>query len=91
VFLLDSASMEPLIRKGVYIGVDTTRKQVVSGERYAVPLPHEGVAVKRIFPNSTGDDFSLRVENPQHPEMTMPAEKLGETILGRVVWTLNKY
>lgn len=91
VFLLDSASMEPLMRKGAYIGVDTTQKQVVSGELYAVTLPHEGIAVKRIFPSSTGDEFFLRVENPQHPEMTIPAAKLAESVLGRVVWTINKY
>lgn len=91
VFLLDSASMEPLMCKGAYIGVDTTRKQIVSGELYAVNLPHEGLAVKRIFPNSMGDRFFLRVENPQHPERTMPAVKLGESILGRVAWVVNKY
>lgn len=91
VFLLDSTSMEPLIRKGAYLGVDTARKQIVSGELYTVMLPHEGVAVKRIFPSGAGDEFFLRVENPQHPEITVPAAKLGDAILGRVVWTVNKY
>ncbi|CAK7002349.1 MAG: hypothetical protein DELT_00081 [Desulfovibrio sp.] len=91
VFLFDSSSMEPLIRRGAYIGVDTTQKQIVSGELYAVTLPHEGVAIKRVFPCNTGDEFFLRVENPQHPERTLPAEKLGKVVLGRLVWVINKY
>ncbi|MDL2210686.1 helix-turn-helix domain-containing protein [Desulfovibrio sp. OttesenSCG-928-O18] len=91
VLLLDSTGMEPLIRKGAYIGVDTSQKQVVSGELYAVNLPFEGIAIKRIFPHSARGESVLRAENPQHPEMTMPTKKLGEAILGRVVWSINKY
>lgn len=91
VFELDSTSMEPLIRKGAYIGVDTAQTKAVSGELYAVALPYEGVAVKRVFPNSASGEVVLRTENPQHPEMVLPMPKLGESIIGRVVWTLNKY
>jgi len=91
VFLLDSTSMEPFLRKGAYIGVDTTQKQVVSGELYAVTLPYEGVGIKRIFPDSAKNTALLRTENPQHPELSLPLEKLGEIILGRIVWTINKY
>lgn len=91
VLLLDSTGMEPLIRKGAYIGVDTSQTQVVAGELYAVNLPFEGVVIKRIFPHSVRGESTLRAENPQHPEMTMPTEKLGEAVLGRVVWSINKY
>ena len=90
-FLLDSTSMEPFLRKGAYIGVDTTQKQVVSGELYAVTLPYEGVGVKRIFPDSARSVALLRTENPQHPELSLPLEKLGEVVLGRIVWAINKY
>ena len=91
VFRLDSTGMEPLIRKGAYIGVDTMQKQVMSGELYAVRLPYEGVAIKRVFPNSVSGETVLRAENPQHPEMALPLDKLGEMVIGRVVWTINKY
>lgn len=91
VFQLDSTSMEPLIRKGAYIGIDTTQTKLVSGELYAVLLPYEGVAIKRSFPNSATDEIILRAENPQHPEVVLPMAKVGESVIGRVVWTLNKY
>ena len=90
VFLLDSTSMEPLMRKGAFIGVDITQTKVVSGELYAVHLPYEGIAVRRVFPNSAGGAV-LRAENPQHPELVLPTPKLGESVIGRVVWTINKY
>lgn len=90
-FRLDSTSMEPLLRKGAYIGVDTSQRQIVSGELYAVVLPHGGIAVSHVFPCSAGRNFSLKVENPQHPEMTMPAETFDENVVGRVVWSINKY
>ncbi len=91
VFLLDSTSMEPLLRKGAYIGVDTTQKQIVSGELYAVNLPYEGVGIKRVFPNCANSQIILRSENAQHPELSLPLDTLSETIFGRVVWALNKY
>ena len=91
VFLLDSTGMEPLLRKGAHIGVDTNQKQVVSGELYAVALPYEGVGIKRVFPDSASARALLRAENPHHPEVSLPLEKLGEAILGRIVWAINKY
>ena len=91
VFLLDSTGMEPLLRKGAHIGVDTNQKQIVSGELYAVNLPYEGVGIKRVFPDSAKAQALLRAENPQHPEVTLPLETLGEAILGRIVWAINKY
>lgn len=91
VFQIDSTAMEPLIRKGAYIGVDTTQKQVISGELYAVHLPYEGVTIKRVFPNSASGETVLRTENPNHPEMILPTARLGDSVIGRVIWTINKY
>lgn len=91
VFLLDSTGMEPLLRKGAHVGVDTNQKQIVSGELYAVALPYEGVGIKRVFPDSASSRAILRAENPHHPEISLPLEKLGESILGRIVWAINKY
>lgn len=91
VFLLDSTSMEPFLRKGAHVGVDTFQKQVVSGELYAVTLPYEGVGIKRLFPDSAKNFVLLRAENPQHPEISLPLEKLDEIVYGRVVWAISKY
>ena len=91
VFLLDSAGMEPLLRKGAYIGVDTSQKRVVAGELYAVELPYEGVGIKRVFPDSAKATALLRTENPQHPEISLPFETLANAVMGRVIWTINRY
>ena len=91
VFQLDSTDMEPLIRKGAYIGVDTAQKKVVSGELYALGMSYGSVAVRRVFPGSQGEEATLRAENPQHPEAVLSHDVLGDAIIGRVVWTLNKY
>ncbi len=90
VFQLDSTSMEPLIRKGAFIGVDTTQKQAVSGELYALRLPYEGLVLKRVFLNPNGE-IALHAENPQHPDTALAADKIGDVLTGRVVWTLNRY
>ncbi len=90
VFQLDSTGMEPLIRKGAFVGVDTTQKLAVSGELYAVRLPYEGLVIKRVF-LGPGGDVALRAENPQHPELTLAADKINDALTGRVVWTLNRY
>ena len=91
IFILNSSSMEPLLCKGAYVGVDTSQKQVVSGELYATDLPYEGVAVKRIFFDSVNAQVLLRTENPQYPEFVLPFEDLGKAVLGRIVWTINRY
>ena len=91
VFELDSASMEPIIRKGAYIGVDSLQTRAVFGELCALALPYEGVAIKRAFLNNATGEVVLRAENPQHPEMILPMAEFGKSIIGRVVWTLNKY
>ena len=91
VFQLDSTDMEPLIRKGAYIGVDTAQKAVVSGELYALMMSYGSVVVRRVFPGSQGKDAVLRAENSQHPDAELPMDVIANAGVGRVVWTLNKY
>lgn len=45
VFHIESDSFSPLVRRGAYVGVDTSRTHPISGEVYAVYMPHEGVAL----------------------------------------------
>jgi len=91
IFLLDNSGMEPLLRKGAFLGVDTTQKQVIAGELYAVDLPYEGIGIKRVFPDSAHAQALLRTENPHHPEIVLPFETLRTAILGRIIWSINKY
>lgn len=90
VFQLDATSMEPLIRKGAFIALDTNQKLVVSGELYGVYLPYEGLVIKRVYLDTKGTNFVLRSENPQHPELTLPVNTLAENIAGRVAWVLHR-
>lgn len=90
VLQLDATSMEPLIRKGAFIALDTNQKQIVSGELYGVNLPYEGLVIKRVYLDTKGANFVLRSENPQHPEVTLPIDTLAENIVGRVAWVLHR-
>lgn len=45
MFHIESDSFSPLVRRGAYVGVDTSRTHPISGEVYAVYMPHEGVAL----------------------------------------------
>ena len=89
VVRVDSSAMEPLVRKGAYVGMDSAQKNIVSGELYGVNVPFEGIALKRIFLDAENDRFILRSENPAHPEQYLPVEKRNEAIIGRVIWVLQ--
>ncbi len=90
VVRLDASSMEPVISKGAYIGIDVAQKHIVSGELYGVYVPFEGVALKRVFLDAEHSRFTLRSENPAHPEQYIPVEQHANRIFGRVVWVLQR-
>jgi len=86
----DSAGMEPSILKGAYVGIDTTKKHVSSGEVYGVRLPYEGVVFKRVFTDMQNNRLVLRSDNAAHPEVTLPIQGYEEHIVGRVAWVLQR-
>lgn len=90
VIKVEASSMEPNIRRGAYVSLDTTQKTVVSGELYGVNLSYEGVGIKRVYLDVTNNCYVLRSENPAHPEMTVPIDSTGNFIVGRVAWLLQK-
>ena len=89
VFHIESDSFSPLIRRGAYVGVDTSRAHPISGEVYAVYMPHEGVALKRLFLDGDHDRFILRTEQPAHPGVVLLPQDCPGRILGRVSWVLQ--
>lgn len=91
VVRVDAAAMEPVINKGAYVGIDTTQKNVVSGEIYGVYMPFEGVGLKRVFLDAENSRFILRSENPSHPEQYLPVDQHANRIFGRVVWVLQRF
>lgn len=74
---------------GAYVGVDTSRTHPISGEVYAVYMPHEGVALKRLFLDGDHDRFILRTEQPAHPGVALLPQDCPGRILGRVSWVLQ--
>ncbi len=90
VLKVSASSMEPSIRRGAYVGVDTAHTHIESGEIYALYIPFEGLALKRIFHDPENSRFILRSENPNHPEQYLPVQKRGDRIYGRAVWVLQE-
>lgn len=90
VIRVDNSGMEPYIRRGAYVGIDTGAHTVSSGEMYGVNLPYEGLVLKRGFVDAQNGKLVLRSDNPAHPEFTLPLEGHDRYIAGRVVWVLQR-
>lgn len=90
VVRIDAAGMEPYIRKGAYVGIDTALRNVSSGELYAVRLPYEGLVLKRAYIDAQNNCLILRSEDATHPEMSLPLEGHESHIVGRLVWVLQR-
>ena len=89
VVQMDGASMEPVIRKGAYVGVDKDQTRVHSGEIFAVRVPFEGLAIRRLFYDAENAKLILRSENKDHPDQIVPVGKDASLILGRAIWVLQ--
>lgn len=86
---IKGSSMEPLINRGAFVGVNSEDREFVSGDIYAVFIPHEGLTVKRLFVEPSEGAYILRSINPDHPDMKLPVEQCENLIVGRVVWVLQ--
>lgn len=91
VFKVETTSMEPLIRKGAYVGIDTFQKNIVSGEIYAVHVPFEGISLKRIFLDGEKKCLVLKAENQLHPDQLLPLEKHADRIVGSIAWGMQLF
>ncbi len=86
----ESASMEPSILRGAYLGVDTSIKIPVSGMVYALYWPHEGIVIRRVFLDDDDIHYTLRCDAQGFAQTKLPAKTLNTRILGRVTWTLQQ-
>lgn len=89
VLRVETSGMEPLIRKGAYVGLDSSQKNILSGEIYGVFVPYEGISLKRLFLDAANNRFVMRSENQSHPEQYLPVDKRTDSIMGRVAWVLQ--
>lgn len=87
---VDTSAMEPVVRKGAYVGLDTDQTRLRSGEIYGLHVPHEGLVLRRLFFDADNDRFLLRSEHPDHPEQSLEADRADEQVVGRLVWVLQE-
>lgn len=89
VVRMDENDMEPVIRRGAYVGIDKDRRTIRSGALYAVDLPMEGLVIKKILHDNENARLILRSENPDFTDQVLPAEGAAERIVGRVIWLIQ--
>jgi phage repressor protein C with HTH and peptisase S24 domain len=90
VIQVDGSGMEPIVRRGAYLGLDSDQRRIRSGELYGLHMPHEGLVLKRIFFDANNSRFILRSENSDHPEQSLSMDKADAQVVGRVVWVLQE-
>lgn len=90
VFRQESLSMEPVLRKGAYVGVNTAiGSNIISGEIYAVLVPYEGLGFRRIALEDEQGYFRLFTELADLPQVQLPFQVLKDRLIGKVVWTIQ--
>ncbi len=87
VIRMDSASMEPVIGRGAFVGIDQSQKQHPDGDLVAVHFPHQGLMIRRAYLRD--GEFLLKADNSQHSDLTIPADEMDKRTLGRVIWVLQ--
>ena len=87
VVKVDSASMEPVIGRSAFVGIDRDRKEHPDGDLCAVHFPHQGLTIRRVY--MQGDSFLLKAENERYSDLVIPAAEMDERTVGRVIWVLQ--
>lgn len=90
VLKMEHKNMEPILRRGAYIGLNKEQKQLRSGEIFAVSVPNEGLVIRRLFNDFENDRVILRSENPDYKDESLPAPVITGNIIGRVWWVLQE-
>lgn len=91
VLEISGTSMEPHIKDGAHVGIDRSDRNIVSGELYAICIPHEGIVVKRLY---LGPEFvTIKSDNPIFPDQVLSIDRINwETFVqGRVKWGFLAY
>ena len=83
----DNSSMEPVINRGAFVGIDKEQRQHPDGDLCAVHFPHQGLLLRRVY--FENDGFVLRADNEQHADLKISREEMKARCLGRVVWVLQ--
>ena len=90
VVKMDNASMEPIIRRGAYVGLDCDDVRLRSGEIYGLDIPGEGLVVKRVVRDLEKQRLAILADNPSHQGQYLPLENPGLTPIGKAVWVIQE-
>lgn len=85
------SGLEPFIRRGAYVGLETGRLNIADGDLYAVHLPGAGLVFRRVFLDIGQETLVLKGENKNQPPLSLPLAKKEAHLVGRVAWTLQKH
>lgn len=90
IIRMDENDMEPVIRRGAYIGIDKERRTIRSGGLYALDMPMEGLVIKRVLHDAENSRLILRSESQTYEDQSIPADSAAERVIGRVVWVFQE-
>ena len=91
VFQTESDAFLPLVRRYTYLGINTDFTHPQSGEIYAVFMPYEGIALKRLFLSTQKNGFCLCTDQNDSHESFLPAQECPIRILGRLAWVIQTF
>lgn len=90
VVQMDGAGMEPLLRRGAFVGLDRDQKAITSGEVYGVLVPYEGLVIRRVYFDAQQNLLVLKSENPNHVDQQLSIDEYGEKVVGRMIWSMQE-
>ena len=90
VVQMESTSMEPIIRRKAYVGIDSHDCALRNDEIYAVAIAQEGLTLRRVRREPGNGVLSLQAENPLHPAQRFASDAAGLTPIGKVVWVIQE-
>ena len=88
VFCVNTNSLDPFIKKGALVGIDTTKKNPASGEIFASLIPIEGIVLGRLFYDEYQSGFIIKTN---HTIYKLKTENIESQILGRMSWVLQNF
>ena len=85
-------SMSPTVRENGYVGIDINDREYLEGKIYAVRIPDEGIAIKRVFYYKDQGKIILKSDNKNFADRELKTDKIDEDnfIIGRVKWVMQE-
>lgn len=85
-------SMSPTVRENGYVGIDINDREYLEGKIYAVRIPDEGIAIKRVFYYKDQGKIVLKSDNKDFADRELKTDKIDEDnfIIGRVKWVMQE-